>query len=279
MTTLGASQQQKYSRNFRLSFLRFSLQLFLPLFLCSLVLVAQPAVAQGWFSNWFADQGPLQVSVNDAFINVYSGPGRAYPIFHVAEREEIITLLKSRTDWIKIKTKRGITGWIKREDMQFTLSLDGSKPEFSDSAQADYLVDRFELGAAYGDFAGADSLSLNLGYRFTKNLSAELRLSDNTGQFSDSQIIASGILFQPFPELRASPFFSIGGGKIKTSPSSTLVQSEDREDNLLQASIGTYVHLTGRFFVRVEYTNHYILTSRNTNDEVNEWKVGFNVFF
>ncbi len=31
--------------------------------------------------------------------------------------------------------------------------------------------------------------------------------------------------------------------------------------------------------VRVEYTNHYIITSRNTNDEVNEWKVGFNVFF
>jgi hypothetical protein len=39
------------------------------------------------------------------------------------------------------------------------------------------------------------------------------------------------------------------------------------------------VHITGRLFLRAEVTNHYILTSRNTNEEVNEWKVGLNVFF
>ncbi len=266
MTIFGASQQQKRPGFYRIIF-------------CCLLLCSHPAWAQNWFTNWFAADEPLQVSVDDAFINVYSGPGRGYPIFHVVEREEIITLLKSRTEWIKIKTRRGIVGWIKRDDMQFTLALDGSKPAFPDSKQADYLVNRFEMGAAYGDFAGADSLTLNLGYRFTKNLSAELRFAENTGKFSDSQIIGGALLFQPFPELRGSPFFSIGGGKIKTFPSSTLVQSEDREDNLLQASLGAYVHLTGRFFMRVEYVNHYVLTSRNTNEEVNEWKLGFNVFF
>jgi uncharacterized protein YgiM (DUF1202 family) len=267
MTTYGAFQQkQKRPCIYRL-------------LVCCLLLVCQPVFAQGWLNKWFAADEPLQVSVDDAFINVHSGPGRSYPIFHVVEREEIITLLKSRTQWIKIKTKRGIVGWIKRDDMQFTLALDGSKPEFPDSKQADYLVNRFEMGAAYGDFAGADSLSMNLGYRFTKNLSAELRYAENTGQFSDSKIMAAGILFQPFPEWRASPFFSIGGGTIDTYPSSTLVQTEDRQDNLLQASLGTYVHVTGRLFLRLEYTNHYILTSRNTNEEVNEWKVGFNVFF
>ena len=244
-----------------------------------LLVPLSPAQAEWFGSDWFTEKEPLQVSVDDAFINVYSGPGRGYPIFHVVEREEVITLLKSRTEWIQIKTRRGITGWIKREDMQFTLALDGSKPEFPDSKQADYLVNRIEMGAAYGDFAGADSLSMNLGYRFTKNLSAELRYAENTGQFSDSQIIGAGILFQPFPELRASPFFSVGGGSIKTFPSSTLVQTEDRDDNLLQASLGAYVHITGRFFLRVECTNHYILTSRNTNEEVNEWKLGFNIFF
>ena len=61
-----------------------------------------------WFgSGWFTDAGPLQVTVDDAFINVYAGPGRGYPIFHVVERDEIITLLKSRTEWINIKTQRG----------------------------------------------------------------------------------------------------------------------------------------------------------------------------
>lgn len=247
----------------------------------AVLLMPWSSVRADWFgSDWFgAPQAPQQVSVNDAYLNVYSGPGRGYPIFHVVERDEIITLLKSRTDWIKIKTRRGLEGWVQRSDMQFTLALDGSKPEFPDNTQADYLVDRFEVGAAYGDFAGADSLTLNAGYRFTKNLSAELRYAENTGQFSDSQIIAAAVLFQPFPEWRTSPFFSVGSGTIKTFPSSTLVQTEDRKDDLLQAGLGAYMHLTGRLFLRMEYTNHYVMTSRNTNEEVNEWKLGFNVFF
>ncbi|ACE83299.1 SH3 domain-containing protein [Cellvibrio japonicus] len=239
-------------------------------------LAAGPAQAQ-W--NWFSDKAPLQVTVNDAFLNVYAGPGSGYPIFHVVERDEVITLLKSRTDWIKIETRRGLQGWIKRSDMLLTLSPDGSVPDFPDPGQVDYLEDRFELGVAYGDFAGADGLAFNLGYRFTRNLSAELRFDSNTGQFSDSKIMAAAVLFQPFPQWRVSPYFSVGAGTIKTYPSATLVEAEDRDDNLLQASLGSYIHLNGRLFLRLEYANHYVLTSRNTNEEVNEWKLGFNVFF
>ena len=226
-----------------------------------------------------ADDEPLQVTVSDAFINVHNGPGRGYPIFHVIERGEVITLLKSRTEWIKIKTYRDKTGWIHRSDMQYTFGPDGQVPEFADYKQSDYLTDRFELGFAMGDFEGADSLTGTLGYRFTNNLSAELRVGQNTGQFSDSQILAVAVVHQPFPEWRVSPFFSLGSGTIKTLPSATLVEAEDRKDNLLQASVGSYIYLTGRFFMRVEYVNHMILTSRNNNEEVNEWKVGFNIFF
>jgi hypothetical protein len=247
--------------------------------LASVLWSLNASAADFWKLDWFAPQAPIEVTVNDAFINVYNAPGRGYPIFHVVERGETITLLKMKTDWIKIKTQRGIEGWIKRNDVLLTLGPDGMAPEFPDTTQADYLVNRFELGAAYGDFDGADSFSANLGYRFTKNLSTEIRLAQNTGQYSDSQVIALAILHQPFPEWRVSPFIGIGAGKLKTMPSATLVQSEDREDNLLQASLGAYIHITGRFFVRAEYINDYVLTSRNTNEEVNEWKIGFSVFF
>lgn len=225
-----------------------------------------------------ADEDP-QVTVSDAFINVYTGPGRGYPIFHVVERGEAITLLKSRTGWIKVETYRGKTGWIRRADMQHTLGPNGEPPEFESQKQGDYLTDRIELGVAMGDFDGADSLTGTLGYRFTDNLTAEVRVAQNTGQFSDSQILAVALLHQPFSHWRVSPFFSLGTGEIKTLPSATLVETEDRKDTLLQASLGSYIYLTGRFFMRVEYTNHMILTSRNSNEEVNEWKVGFNIFF
>ncbi len=227
------------------------------------------AAADFWKLDWFSPEAPIEVTVNDAFINVYNAPGRGYPIFHVVERDETITLLKMKTDWIKIKTARGIEGWIKRSDVLLTLGPDGIAPEFADTKQADYLVDRFEVGAAFGDFEGAKSASMNLGYRFTKNLSTEIRLAQNTGQYSDSQIIAIAVLHQPFPEWRVSPFLGIGSGTLKTMPSTTLVQAEDREDHILQASLGVYIHITSRFFLRAEYINDYVLTSRNTNEEVN----------
>lgn len=245
------------------------------LLLCS----TSAAAADFWSLNWFEKDAPIEVTVNDAFINVHNAPGRGYPIFHVVERGETITLLKMHTDWIKIKTARGLEGWIKRKDVLLTLGPDGAAPDFADTKQADYLADRFELGTAFGDFDGAQSFNVNLGYRFTKNLSTEIRLAQNTGQYSDSQIVALAILHQPFPDLRVSPFIGIGAGTLNIMPSTTLVQAEDREDQLLQASIGAYIHITGRFFLRAEYVNDYVLTSRNTNQEVNEWKLGFNIFF
>lgn len=220
-----------------------------------------------------------QVSVDRAYIDVYTGPGRGYPIFHVVERGEPMTLLKRRTDWIKIETRRGQRGWIQRETLRDTLGPDGLPPTLDDPSQSDYLARRFELGISMGDFSGADSLSASLGYRFTTNLTAELRVGQNTGQYSDSRLATLGLLHQPFPHWRVSPFVGLAGGRIKTLPSATLVETEDREDNLLQASLGAYVYLSRRFFMRVEYTNHYILTSRDTNEEIDEWKLGFNVFF
>ncbi len=271
MTRLLKITIAKFKRSLRAGFYLLSVVLLL----CS----ANVSAADFWSLNWFEKDAPIEVTVNDAFINVHNAPGRGYPVFHVVERGETITLLKMHTDWIKIKTARGLEGWIKRKDIFLTLGPDGATPEFADTKQADYLAERFELGTAFGDFDGAQSFNVNLGYRFTKNLSTEIRLAQNTGQYSDSQILAIAILHQPFPDLRVSPFIGIGAGTLKTMPSTTLVQAEDREDQLLQASIGAYIHITGRFFLRAEYVNDYVLTSRNTNQEVNEWKLGFNIFF
>lgn len=242
------------------------------------LLLSAPAQAANLWS-WFNKAEPLEVTVNDAYINVYNAPGRGYPIFHAIERGEQITLLKMRTDWIKIRTARGLEGWIQRKDMALTLGPDGEKPDFPDANQADYLTDRIEFGTAVGDFDGAKSFSTNLGYRFTKNLSTELRFVQNTGEFADSQILAIALIHQPFPELRVSPFLGIAAGQLKTMPSSTLVQTQDRTDSLYQASLGAYAHITGRFFIRAEFIHDNILTSRDTNQEVKEWKIGFNVFF
>ncbi|MDO3384681.1 SH3 domain-containing protein [Gilvimarinus sp. SDUM040013] len=247
--------------------------------LSALVLAFSTVLALPVNAGWFGDDEPLVVTVDTAYIDVYSGPGRGYPIFHALEKGERITLLKSRTQWIKVLTDKGTEGWIKRDAMLATIDATGTTPDFADSSRADAVDGSFELGAGFGGFGGADSTTLTLGYRFTRNLTIEARYAQQAGRFSDSEIIAGGITHQPFPDWWVSPYLGMGAGSIKIHPSATLVDTEDREDSVLQASVGAYVYLSRRFFLRLDYTNHYLLTTRENNDEVNEWRVGFNVFF
>ncbi|UZJ43482.1 SH3 domain-containing protein [Marinimicrobium sp. C6131] len=219
------------------------------------------------------------VTVATTYIDVHTGPGKGYPIFHIIEKDEAIKLEKRRTDWIKITTRRGKTGWIHIDNLANTQDSTGQAPDIRAPSREDYGDRRWELGFAGGDFDGADALGLNLGFRFTEHLTADLRLSQNTGQFSDSRIASVGLMHQPFPDWWVSPYFRLGTGQIRIQPSATLVEAEDREDNLFQTSLGAYVYLTRRFFLRLEMTQHQILTSRDTNEEVNEWQLGFNVYF
>lgn len=227
----------------------------------------------------FDDEPPVVVKVVDPYLEMHTGPGRGFPIFHTIEKEETITILKRRTDWFKVISTRGKTGWVKRAQMQYTLGAQGELVDLDDPTLQDYAQRRSEFGVLAGDFDGADALTGYVGYRFTKNISAELKISQAKGNFSNSKIATLALTHQPFPEWRISPFFTLGAGVIRTEPNATLVKTEDRTDNALLVGAGFYYYLTRRFMLRFEYSNHLILTSRNVNEEVNEWKAGFSVFF
>jgi hypothetical protein len=82
------------------------------------------------------------------------------------------------------------------------------------------------------------------------------------------------------PEWRLSPYFTLGTGWMHTEPKSTLVQSIDRDDQIGYVGGGLQFYLTRRFMLRTEYRNNVVFTSRDDNEEVDEWKyLGFAFFF
>lgn len=219
-----------------------------------------------------------QVTVGAPYLNMHTGPGRGYPIFHVAEHGETIWLLKRRTDWVKVTTRRDKSGWIRVAELDEIYGIDGEQvavplPDFSDIEQQ-----HFHLGFSYGDFDGADSMGVNLGYRFTANLSAELRATQAVGAYSDSQTYQLAVIHQPFPRWKFSPYFMLGTGLNITSPNATIVATEDREDTAMLTGFGIKTYLSRRFALRAEVANHYLLTSRENNQEIVEWKLGFDVY-
>lgn len=219
-----------------------------------------------------------QVIVGAPYIEMHTGPGRGYPVFHVAEYGESLWLLKRRTDWVKVTLRRGKTGWVRIAELQ---EIYGPQDELVRVPQPDFHdpdSQHFSLGFTYGDFAGADSMGVSLGYRFTANLSAELRATQAVGAFSDSRTFQVAVRHETFPHWRLSPYFVLGTGVNITSPNATIVATEDRQDTTMLAGVGVTTYLSRRFALRAEVANHYLLTSRENNQEIVEWKLGFDVY-
>ncbi len=225
-----------------------------------------------------AQQGP-RVQVADPFLELRTGPGRSYPVFHVVERGQWIVILKRRTDWFKVRGASGKEGWVKRQEMELTLTDEGERTDFNEAAISDFTRRRWEMGIMGGDFSGSDVISLYGAYAFNANLSGELSVTQLFGDFSNSIMGNIDLLAQPFPMWRISPFFSLGTGIIDTNTRKTLVKSQDSTDQLSHAGVGVRAYLTRRFILRAEYRNYVIFTSKNDNKEINEWKAGFAFFF
>jgi len=236
-----------------------------------------------------------QLEVIDAYIELRTGPGRGFPVYYVAEQGEWVEILKSKTRWYKVRLTNQKMGWVIKNQLKKTLTVDGEEVLLDDPDYQEYLERLGEVGVLTGDFEGASLISIYGGYHFTKNLSTELSLSQALGNFSEIRMATINVINEPFPELqplswlsdvvpyvdevRMSPYFGIGVGVMETLPRATLVQTIDRTDNLTFVTSGLKFYLTRRFLLRLEYRKFVVLTDRNENEDVEEWKLGFSIFF
>jgi uncharacterized protein YgiM (DUF1202 family) len=219
------------------------------------------------------------VSVADPYLEMHTGPGRGYPKFQVVDRGETVQVIKRRTDWFLVRAEDGREGWVDREQMENTLQASGSTIEFEEADQQDFTYARWEIGALSGDFGGANIASLYGGYSLNPNVAIEVWGSQILGNFSNGWMASVNVIHETWPDWRISPFFTLGTGVIRTSPKSTIVQGEDRTDQIAHAGAGVRVYATQRILLRAEYKSYVVFTSRDDNEEPQEWKVGFAFFF
>lgn len=219
------------------------------------------------------------VRVAEPYIELHTGPGRNFPVFYVAGQGDEIVVLKRRTDWFKVRTPRAKEGWVHIDALSHTLDLDGGPVEVGKLGIDDFHKRRWEVGFNGSDFGGASALSAYLGFAVTPNIGLQLEGTQALGEFSDAVMVTANIVMVPFPQWRVSPYFTIGTGIINTQPHSTIVQAEDREDEIANVGVGASAYLSDRFMLRMEYKRHTVLTSRDDNQEIDQWKAGFSIFF
>lgn len=221
----------------------------------------------------------LSVTVADPFLELRTGPGRGFPVFHVVERGESVQVETRRTDWFQVIDTGGRKGWVHKSQMAETLMPAGVKMEIDDPGREDFGSHRREVGLLVGDYGGANVVTVYGSYAFNEHLAGEVALSHLLGNFSDGQYATIGVSHVPVPEWRIQPFLSIGTGVINIQPKGTLTGTEDRTDQVAYAGIGVRAHIARRFIVRGEYKEYVVFTDRDENEEDIEWKIGFAFFF
>lgn len=238
---------------------------------CVLGTAALPALA--------ADTPPERLQVSDPYIELHTGAGRGYPVFHIAEKGEWIEVLLRHTDWFKVRTDKGKEGWVTRAQLETTLTEAGGTKTFRDVLLDDYLTRRVEFGAGWGRFHGEPMLKMWTSYRLSDTLTMEGTLGQVQGVFSGSDFWHANLMVEPWSDKRLSPFFGVGFGKFKNVPNTTLVNAIDTKAKLANAGIGVRYHLTDRFVVRADWSIYTAFVDDTRSAEYRAATIGFSFFF
>lgn len=247
-------------------------------------------------SQVFADEN-VQVQVKQPYIESHSGPAGGFPIIHVVEKNQWITVLKRRTNWFKVETIKevrgseqvsveenaqgGVQGWVKQDALHLTQSSSGQPVKLSDGSFESFAQRNVEFGALGGSFEGVPSMTVFADWVATENLAAGVSVTQALGDLSENQFFLVRVQHTTFPEWRVSPYITLGAGQIRTKPRANLVQGGDetRTSDLLAAGIGLRYYMAQNFMLKFEYQHLQALTDRDVNEDLEQWKLGFAVFF
>lgn len=221
----------------------------------------------------------VQVFVKTPYLELHTGPGRGYPVFDVVAQGDSVIVLFRRTQWLKVRTRRGVAGWASEDDMLKTVLADGEPLPLRIGNRAGFTSHRFELGAFAGAYGGANYISAYTSLSFNSQMAIEAAFGQFLGRYSNGVTADIGLTHVPMPQWRLSPFLMLGIGVLHVEPKATLIQPSDRTEQTAYVGGGIRYYITRSLFLRAEYKTHVVITTQNRNQVEDEWKLGFAVFF
>lgn len=228
----------------------------------------------------------IVLEVSAPFLELHTGPGRTFPAFHALGRGDKFEVVGRETDWIKLKTDKGITGWVSREILEESASQNGEPIDFGDVSREDFASRRFEFGFSTGEFRGADGdgepvLGVYAGYSMTPNLGLELETIQALGRSVETEAFHISLTHLPFPDWRVAPFWGVGFGQSRNKPKESELNLDTQNKDTSSIVIGARWYVEKQFFVRFDYRFFDILADADDNDNqsLEMWKLGVGVFF
>ena len=224
-----------------------------------------------------ASEANLELVVSEPYLEMHSGPGRGFPVVYVVGRDEIVTVLYSRTDWYKVRAPRGQEGWARREDLARTKLASGEPAPIP--TYPDFATHRWEVGAGYGVYNRQNLVTAYADYGLTTSIDAEFVVQQALGTLDNRLITSLGLRHTFIPEWKwFSPTAGIGTAYQRIADKVPPAPLENH-NQLAYASVGARGFITKRFMWRFDWRAYVVFNRLNVNEELEEWKFGLAVFF
>jgi hypothetical protein len=219
----------------------------------------------------------LVLVVTDPYLEMHSGPGRGFPIVYVIGRDELVTVLYSRTDWYKVRSLNGNEGWVRRADLARTLAESGEPAPIP--PYPDFASHRWEIGAGYGVYNRENLVTTYADFGLTNSLDVEFVVQQAFGTLDNRYVTSIGVRHTFIPEWKwFSPTAGIGAAyqyiqdKVPPAPL-------QKNNEMAYVSLGARGFITRRFLWRVDWRHYVVFNNLNVYEDLEEWKFGLAVFF
>ena len=219
----------------------------------------------------------LVLVVTDPYLEMHSGPGRGFPIVYVIGRDELVTVLYSRTDWFKVRAARGQEGWVRRSDLSRTLLASGEPAPIP--PYPDFASHRWEIGAGYGVYNRENLVTTYADFGLTSSLDVEFVVQQAFGTLDNRYIATIGLRHTFIPEWKwFSPTAGIGTGYqfIQDVVPPAPLQNNNE---MAYVSLGARGFITRRFMWRADWRHYVVFNNQNVYEDLEEWKLDLAVFF
>ncbi len=233
--------------------------------------LANPAVA---------DDGYFQAVIADPYIELHTGPGRGYPIFHTIEQGASVDVSRRRANWYFVRDHRGREGWVERASLGRTLAKTGIPAALPDTRHGDFLKSQMRVGFTLGQQEQAETTSINWGYRLTSWLGAELEAGQIFGESIEGHGYGASAMIEPISRWKVAPFISYGMGKQRwEKKDKQQVGRQQIHNNDYQfTGLGLNYYIGFNFLIRLEGRSMKVIGKNDTVSNT-AWRIGFNSFF
>lgn len=222
----------------------------------------------------------VSLEVIDPYLEMHTGAGRGYPIFHTIEQGDRVEVIARRANWYFVRDHRQREGWVKQESLGRTMAKSGMPAALPDTRHGDFLQSQMRVGFTLGQQEEAETTSATFGYRLASWMGIEAEAGQIFGESIDGYSYGASVIVEPINRWEAAPFIAYGMGKQVWEKKQKLqVGSQKKHHNDYEyTGLGMNYYVGFNFVVRAEWRAMKVI-GRNDTVSNTAWRLGFSSFF